>query len=399
MLREFRGRFWQPPRAHGDVIEDRTVSFLELFYDLTYVVVIAAAADTLAHDISLQSAVEFAVVFGMIWVVWISGTMLYDLHGREDIRTRTYTFAQMLLIVLLAVYIGDAAGEGGRGFALVLAALLGLQTWLWFTVRRQDDEQYAAIISQYMVLLIISITAILISAFLDSEGRIWIWSLFLVMWLMTLIVVGRRGEQIVDQSSVATDSLVERFGLFTIIVLGEVVVGVAAGLSNAVRDFETVATGLLALNVGFGIWWNYFDLTGGRLPRQLPGGSSIWMAAQLPWTMSIAAAGAAMVSMIEHAGDDRAPITATWLLTGSTALGLVSLAIIIRALEDYQKLKVVFQPTSRAMLVAAGGTLVVGVWRPAPLLLVVVLSGVLSWVWFFAVSRWLTTEEGTRQLA
>ena len=106
-----------------------------------------------------------------------------------------------------------------------------------------------------------------------------------------------------------------------------------------------------------------------------------------------------MVSMIEHAGDDRAPITATWLLTGSTALALVSLAIIIRALEDYQKLKVVFQPTSRAMLVAAGGTLVVGVWRPSPLLLVVVLSAVLSWVWFFAVSRWLTTEEGTRQLA
>ena len=373
--------------------------FLELFYDLTYVVVIAAAADTLAHDISLQSAVEFAVVFGMIWVVWISGTMLYDLHGREDIRTRTFTFAQMLLIVLLAMYIGDAAGKGGRGFALVLAALLGLQTWLWFTVRRQDDERYAAITGQYMVLLMISIVAILISAFLKSEDRIWVWSLFLVMWLTTLLVLGRRGEQIVDQSSVATDSLVERFGLFTIIVLGEVVVGVAAGLSNAVRDFETVATGLLALNVGFGIWWNYFDLTGGRLPRQLPGGSSTWMAAQLPWTMSIAAAGAAMVSMIEHAGDDRAPITATWLLTGSTALGLVSLAIIIRALEDYQKLKVVFEPTSRAMLVAAGGTLVVGVWRPAPLLLVVVLSGVLSWVWFFAVSRWLTTEEGTRQLA
>jgi hypothetical protein len=30
----FRRYFWQPPRAHGDVIEGREVSFLELFYDL-----------------------------------------------------------------------------------------------------------------------------------------------------------------------------------------------------------------------------------------------------------------------------------------------------------------------------------------------------------------------------
>jgi hypothetical protein len=49
VLAEFRHRFWMPPRAHGDIIEDRTVSFLELFYDLVYVVVIGRAAHTLAR--------------------------------------------------------------------------------------------------------------------------------------------------------------------------------------------------------------------------------------------------------------------------------------------------------------------------------------------------------------
>ena len=52
MLTLFKSRFWQPPRAHGDVIEDRTVSFLELFYDLIYVVVIARAAHTLAGHLT-----------------------------------------------------------------------------------------------------------------------------------------------------------------------------------------------------------------------------------------------------------------------------------------------------------------------------------------------------------
>jgi hypothetical protein len=48
-LDQFRRYFWQPPRAHGDVIEDRSVSFLELFYDLVYVVVIARAAHHLSE--------------------------------------------------------------------------------------------------------------------------------------------------------------------------------------------------------------------------------------------------------------------------------------------------------------------------------------------------------------
>ncbi len=51
-LEQFRRYFWQPPRAHGDVIKDRSVSFLELFYDLVYVVVVARAAHTLAEHVS-----------------------------------------------------------------------------------------------------------------------------------------------------------------------------------------------------------------------------------------------------------------------------------------------------------------------------------------------------------
>ena len=62
----FRRYFWKPPRAHGEVIEDRSVSFLELFYDLVYVVVIARAAHTLAEHVSWRGAADFAVVFGLI---------------------------------------------------------------------------------------------------------------------------------------------------------------------------------------------------------------------------------------------------------------------------------------------------------------------------------------------
>jgi low temperature requirement protein LtrA len=64
-----------------------------------------------------------------------------------------------------------------------------------------------------------------------------------------------------------TESRVERFGLFTIIVLGEIVVGVVNGVSAIDHTFISITTGLLALAIGFGFWWNYFDFVGGRVPK------------------------------------------------------------------------------------------------------------------------------------
>ncbi len=101
----FRRYFWMPPRAHGDAIEDRSVSFLELFDDLVYVVVIARVAHTLAGHVSWRGAAAFAVVFGLIWIAWVNGTMYHDLHGRQDGRTRTFVFVQMALLALLAVFV------------------------------------------------------------------------------------------------------------------------------------------------------------------------------------------------------------------------------------------------------------------------------------------------------
>ena len=121
-----------------------------------------------------------------------------------------------------------------------------------------------------------------------------------------------------------TDSLVERFGLFTIIVLGEVVFGVVDGLSAAERDVKTITTGMLALVIGFGFWWIYFDLVGRRLPRADGGALASWLLSHLPITLSITAAGAAMVSLIGHAHDARTPASTAWLLAGAVALGLLA---------------------------------------------------------------------------
>ncbi|MGB5565698.1 MAG: low temperature requirement protein A, partial [Acidimicrobiia bacterium] len=297
----FRRYFWKPPRAHGEVIEDRSVSFLELFYDLVYVVVIARAAHTLAEHVSWRGAADFAVVFGLIWIAWLNGTMYHDLHGREDGRTRTFVFVQMALLALLAVFTSEATGADGTPFALTYAAFFLVLTWLWYSVRRQDSEEHSSITGPYLAGMITSIVVIGVSAVLPNDARVVAWAIVVVGSMVGWLLLTRFRIEGTDLGTSPTGSLVERFGLFTIIVLGEVVVGVVEGISDSGRTALSITTGMIGLMIGFAFWWTYFDFVGDRHPRSDGGALTRWMFGHLPATMSIAATGAAMVSLVEHA--------------------------------------------------------------------------------------------------
>jgi low temperature requirement protein LtrA len=276
-LGRFRRWFWRPPRAHGEIDPERSVSFLELFYDLVYVVVIAQAARRLATDMSPRSAVEFAVVFGLIWLAWINGTLYYELHGREDGRTRSFVFLQMAILALLAVFTAGAAGPDGTAFAVVYAAFLVVLTWLWYSVRRRDRPEFMEVTARYLAAMIVSLVVIVASAFLSTDARLVAWGGLVLGWIGFSAVLGRQSRRRTVVGMRPTESMTERFDLLTIIVLGEVVTGVVAGLSTAPKDPMTLASALCALLVGFGLWWIFFDLVGRRLPVDDGFLLNVWM--------------------------------------------------------------------------------------------------------------------------
>jgi low temperature requirement protein LtrA len=379
-------RWFRPPRPHGEVIDDRSVSFLELFYDLVFVLLIARIAHTLAEHVTWTGLRDFVVVFGLIWIAWINGTLYHDLHGGEDGRSRTYIFVQMTLLVLLAVFAAHAADDpsDGRGFAIVYTILLLFIAWQWFDVRRFDSPEWQRVAGRYVMgMLVVSVLVLASALVSDPETRVFIWAFAVGVTLIgnAVLTLTSRSDEM-SEAIRPTESLVERFGLFTIIVLGEVVVGVANGTSAGERTFVTILTGVLALWIGFGFWWNYFDFVGGRLPRAGRSRTG-WVFGHLPLAIGVSAAGAGMVSLIEHAPDSRTPAPTAWLLGGATALVVLSIAALTLTIDPH--------PARRAvpftLAAAAVGALLVAALRPAPWLLAALTGLLLALVWQEAFIR------------
>jgi len=381
----FMDWFWRPPRPHGATIRDRIVTNLELFYDLAYVAVIGEAAHHLAEDVSARAIAEFGVVFAMIWFAWINGSLYLEIHGRQDGRTRTFVFIQMGIVVLLDVFAGGATGQGGGSFAVVYALLLTVMGWLWYSVRRQDELRYRTLTGWYVLGMAISVAAVLASALIPIEARLIVWTAFCLAWVVAFVVFGSIRE--FEVALAPTHSMVERFDLFTIIVLGEVIIGVVDGMSHANPDLVTIATGLLGLFVGFGFWWSYFDVVARRLPQ--PGGSALvtWLLSHLPITMAIAAAGAAMTSLIGHAHDSGAPQATAWLISGAVAVGLIALVPTALALADAVQLHAVYRKIGSTMIAGAVAALALGWVQAPPWVLALLLSAILAIVWLVVISR------------
>jgi len=385
---DFRRWFWTRPRAHGDVIEGRRVSPIELPYDLVYVAVIAQSTHALGTDLTLNGLLDFIVVFSLVWIGWINGTLYMELHGRLDGRTRSYVFLQMAILCLLAVFTGNAAGSSGAQFALTYVVFLLVIGWLFFTVSRVDEGPQAKVTKTYSLFLFGSAAAIFVSAFLPANYRLILWAAFDVLWVVGMLVLGARPRTYAIGIP-PTESLVERLDTFTLIVLGEVVVGVVSGLTVATQDVQTIATGILSLIIGLGFWWIYFDIIGGRLARRQGGAIGVWIIGRLPIVMAIAAAGAAMVGLVEHAALAVTPQETAWLLAGAVSVVLVFEIVVAWSFLQFEQERRIYRPLLFTMAIGALLAVAIGFLPLAPWALAVVLNALLLGIWIVAALRFM----------
>ena len=387
-------RWWRRPRRTGDREEHRQVSFLELFYDLVYVVVIAEIAHFLAGHVDAVGVLEATFLFALVWMAWFNGTIYHDIHSHNDLRTRVFTFAQMFAVAAMAVFAHNAFGEGAVGFALSFAAFQTIVGFLWWRTGVHDPD-HRPLSAPYSLAIFLSAALFAVSAFVADPVRPWLWmGAFLFMAGSPLPIYLRRSDDpaVVHQVEVSlrlTHSAVERFGLFTIIVLGEVIVGVVQGVASHEQLSWTVGvTAALGMTVAIGLWWLYFDFVSHRLPTEGRATVFTWFYTHLSTTLGIVMAGAAILNLVEHAGEPTSQAV-RWLLIGSVATVAISVAVTMRTLRLKEEIVPLYRTGSRLTLACGLVLIALGFARMdaipllaavLALLLLPVLHGIKVWI-------------------
>ena len=365
---------------------------LELFYDLAVVVLIAQDAHHLAGHLTWGGLGEFVVLFTLIWIAWANGSLYHELHGHEDARSRSTFLLQILLLTAMGAFISQASGRRGAAFAVAAAALFAVLAGLWLLASRGDRPEYRRASRQYVTGTAACALLLASTALLPAGARIPAWGLIDVAYLAGFATVLLTATAAQAATLTITDSLIDRFGTLIIIVLGEIVTGVVTGLASRPVSPLTFSVGLVAVVVGFGAWWTYFDFAGRRPPRPERAATLQWMLGHLPLTAAIAAMGAAMVTLVDHAHDGRTPAATAWVLCAGAAVVLGATMLVSASLQAWPRDRGLYRPLARTCAAAAVACLALGALRPAPLVLGLVLIVLLSIPWGLAVTRRLASQ-------
>jgi low temperature requirement protein LtrA len=273
----------------------------------------------------------------------------------------------------------------------VLFAILAV---LWLLAARGDRPEYRRPSRLFVAGTAACAAALAGTAFPPAGTRIPPWGLLDAAYLAGFTAVILAAGPAPAAALMITDALIERFGLLAIIVLGETLTGVVAGLAREPVSGLTLSVGLVAVVVGFGAWWTYFDFAGRRQPRPEPAASLQWMFGHLPLTAAIAAMGAAMVSLVHHAHDGRTPAATAWLLCAGAGVVLGATMLVAASLQAWQSDRGLYRPLARTCAAVAAACLAVGALRPPPMFLGLALVVLLSIPCVLAVAHRLASPAG-----
>jgi low temperature requirement protein LtrA len=321
------GRRWlRPPQLRTlDADQgERHATWLELFFDLVFVISIAEVVHTLEDHRSPADFLGTAGLFVAVWWGWVGYTVYADRFDTDDVAHRLLVLAGMLAVIAMALSAHDALHGGSARFALSFVAVRGIVLVLNARARRHAAPA-RPLLNLYLAAFSTGAALWLVSVLVPEPARYVLWGVALVIELSAPWV----GRAQIARAPLHASHLVERFGLFTLIVLGESVISVAQGVSAARggSGVDWTAATMAAAVGGFlvvaGLWWLYFDrLDEGAVRSVLRG--LVWNYAHLPLLAGLVSVALGTEYAVREAAGGGLERSTTLALGGGTALYLLS---------------------------------------------------------------------------
>ena len=219
--------FLGKPRTINHQISRRKISWLELFYDLMFSVVIARLTDSLVEHFSLTSFLYSTLTFG--WFIWgwneISG--YFDNHGNDSIINILVINTEMILTGIGALFIPNAVAGEFSQVGIVWLVIELLMAAVWFGLAHFDRLHGPASRTWGSVHLF-AFAVMLIAFMMGTQAQLLGFVIGLFLNIFDVFAANPRLSQEYHHANLhheVKDSLIERYGLMTMIALGEIIAG------------------------------------------------------------------------------------------------------------------------------------------------------------------------------
>jgi low temperature requirement protein LtrA len=311
-----------------NIEKERHASWLENFYDLIVAIVVFQLSTNLNHDVSIAGFLGFVALFIPVWWSWIGVTFYNSRFETDDLGHRLLTLLQMAAAAFMAVNVPDGLGKNSTGFALSYAAIRTILVIEYLRTGRHVPST-RPLVTRYSIGFSISAGLWFVSAFAPPPFRFVFWILGLIIdistpTLFTLHMSVRFAPNI--------HHLPERFGSFTIIVLGISILGVVDGISSHKWTVESITDAALGLGIAFSLWWIYFDMVDGSEINALQSERRVgvylsWLYIHFPLLIGFTALGVSIEHVVLSNQNIALPFAEKWLVCISVSMCLFALGV------------------------------------------------------------------------
>ncbi|MGE0441269.1 MAG: low temperature requirement protein A [Gemmatimonadales bacterium] len=328
---------------------ERRATWLELFFDLVFAAAIAETAGLMRGHFDPAGLLAFLPFFLLIWWAWVGHTVFSTRFDSDDTVQRLLTAGQMFLVAVMAANAhDDLSGREAAGFA---AAFGGMRLLLALQYLRCTGVDASGGLAGREAVRVGSAAALWIgSSLLPAPAR----SLTIGAAILVDLLGGHwadRGHRLPLHES----HLPERFGLFILIVLGQLVASVMNGMRHQ-PDWApgAAAAAVLGLGLALTLWWLYFGVL--RVPDPADGAeplSGLRLAAHLPLCLGIVVASSGIEWVVTTGGTAPAGPAAAALLAGSLLAIAAPLALFTRRRQVFER-EPAGRPLDPAVVMLAG---------------------------------------------
>ncbi|MGW1766060.1 low temperature requirement protein A [Streptomyces sp. NPDC002073] len=253
---------YQPMTARSRHESHRAATPLELFFDLCFVVAVAQAGRQLVHAIAEghpgSGITGYLFVFFGVWWAWMNFTWFASAYDVDDVPYRIAALIQIAGVLVYSAGIPRAFNDNDWGVAVLGYLIMRIAlTAQWLRAAHGESGPARGCALKYAAGLLICQAGWVALLAVPEDSRRWLFLVLVVAELM-VPVVAERGHQ----TPWHAHHIAERYGLFTIIVLGESIAAATVAVQSALDEHEALdqllpiaAGGLLLV---FAAWWIYF---------------------------------------------------------------------------------------------------------------------------------------------